>query len=1131
MSIKQGNRLQSLLGWTPRTAEDGGSPESSYAAFISYRHISPDREWAEWLQAALETYRLPGGLAREGGLPRRIARVFRDEEELAASPDLSDSIKAALARSRFLIVVCSPQTLDSQWVAEEIRTFRDLGRGDCILVLLVAGEPGELFPRLFAQGPEPLAADVRVARPPRRRLPFVPIALRRARIKLLAPILGRGFDELWQRDWERQRRKLVLGGAAAGVLVTVLSGLALFALDSSRERARQEAMRLAAASQQVADAGDPAMALLLAAEAVRASPRGDADHGFHLRRLQQLGLAAPLRLQMPPPVEFAAFTPDLARMGTSGGGSARIVDLRNGRLVGTYSPPEGALSGEPALSGDGRTLALGIDYGEAVAWTPEVGGFKRHPNPQVVMCGTPGSALYFSPDFRTLAWWVGVETGDDDGQHVQASWRLDTGKAASTAALDTVFRYGRLSWSRSPERNDGVVVTPAQRIRVVDVSTGEPQSPEFGPDLGPHGVIHSLAMTTDARWVVAVTSGTGAGEVRLSRWDARSGEPAGAQDVNEAFEILDVSADGMRVVAATGEGQAEGSIILWDLNHVAYRAGHHVLAAIRSEEGFLHFSDGRKIAAFVLDDTAVLAVSGPRNRIASGTMDHRVDPSRPHVRLWDVGGSLPDLLPVPELTMPLQLPREVAGWDASRDGRAFAVVGRDGTVVVHDLSWSDPDPNPVPTPLRLGAPYDGAWFDPSGRHVLTARRGFGVGTGGMPDGPSNAPAGLEAWQVSDGARLWPESVPLAWDYGKRAVVRFSPDGRSVALIRKADGGSGEEAAVLDLATGAATAVGGEEEPGSIVDLAFGRDGRTLVAAVETSEYGLIARTFFRKWDLGTGEEAIVEWRAHDPEVSDSEELRFVGFGRDSDLFVVAEGKSYWPIDWSEVRSLQLWRLEPVGPASPLLMSGSAEALPPALLRKALEAGTNPATPDPRTFTLDLPNGTLALRPTEAGAIAGAPPERAPLEAPPVIMARDPTSVDGPVLSPDGTMLATLGATAREIRVWWARSGAPVTETLLLDAPAVALVFDRNGDRLVVLTRTGRLVSHPLGIASTAQEGWLDLLPAALTEMELASGRLVRLDVAEVARRRSIFVKALRRSVAGGDLGVVRLLVRWRDLVP
>ncbi|MDE0854044.1 MAG: toll/interleukin-1 receptor domain-containing protein, partial [Nevskia sp.] len=75
-----------------------------YWAFISYSHR--DRAWAEWLHKALETYRVPRRLiGREtaaGPVPRRLFPVFRDQEELPSSPNLSAAIDQALLQSRYL---------------------------------------------------------------------------------------------------------------------------------------------------------------------------------------------------------------------------------------------------------------------------------------------------------------------------------------------------------------------------------------------------------------------------------------------------------------------------------------------------------------------------------------------------------------------------------------------------------------------------------------------------------------------------------------------------------------------------------------------------------------------------------------------------------------------------------------------------------------------------------------------------------------------------------------------------------------------------------------------------------------------------------------------------------------------
>ncbi len=120
-----------------------------YWCFISYRHADnkkAGRQWATWLHQALETYEVPADLIgstnqRGDVLPERIFPVFRDEEELPADAHLSTPIDAALRGSRFLVVLCSPQAVQSTFVAEEILRFKQLGKQDRILAAILEGEP------------------------------------------------------------------------------------------------------------------------------------------------------------------------------------------------------------------------------------------------------------------------------------------------------------------------------------------------------------------------------------------------------------------------------------------------------------------------------------------------------------------------------------------------------------------------------------------------------------------------------------------------------------------------------------------------------------------------------------------------------------------------------------------------------------------------------------------------------------------------------------------------------------------------------------------------------------------------------------------------------------------------------
>lgn len=222
-----------------------------YVAFISYSHA--DERWSRWLHRALETYRVPrhliGRTTEYGTVPGRLTPVFRDRDELTGAADLGSTVTAALEASRHLIVICSPSAARSRWVDEEVRVFKRAGRGERILTLVVDGEPnassrpGEEAQECFAPSlrfemdrdgglstrpAEPVASDVRPGKDGRTN----------AKLKLIAGLLGIGFDELKQREHRRQQRRLLLITAAALTGVLITGALAVTAW-----LARQDAVR------------------------------------------------------------------------------------------------------------------------------------------------------------------------------------------------------------------------------------------------------------------------------------------------------------------------------------------------------------------------------------------------------------------------------------------------------------------------------------------------------------------------------------------------------------------------------------------------------------------------------------------------------------------------------------------------------------------------------------------------------------------------------------------------------------------------------------------------------------------------------------------------------------------------
>ena len=233
-------------------SSDPSAPAFKYRAFISYSHR--DSGWASWLHGSLERYRPPkpliGTVTERGEVPRRLAPVFRDRDELASATDLGTLLNAALSDSACQIVICSPQAAKSRWVNEEILAFKRLGREDRIFCLVVGGEPNatdlpgredeECFPPAlrFRLGPdgqltdtrtEPIAADARPGKDGKQN----------AKLKLIAGLLGVGFDALKRREQQRRNRRMFLIACAATTGMVATSGLAAYALVQRAAAQRQ----------------------------------------------------------------------------------------------------------------------------------------------------------------------------------------------------------------------------------------------------------------------------------------------------------------------------------------------------------------------------------------------------------------------------------------------------------------------------------------------------------------------------------------------------------------------------------------------------------------------------------------------------------------------------------------------------------------------------------------------------------------------------------------------------------------------------------------------------------------------------------------------------------------------------
>ena len=211
------------------------SNEKKYFAFISYKR--EDEEWAKWLQHKLEHYKLPSNLNGRSDLPKEIRPIFKDTSELNPG-NLPQQIHHALEQSRFLIVICSPRSAQSEWVNKEVETFMGMGRTDRIIPFIIDGKAfarnpdEECFPQAIRNLPaeqEILGANISE------------MGRDAAAVKVVAQMFGLKFDELWQRHEREQRRKRLL--IIAGALLLALSGVAVaigFSQQNKRIREQNE---------------------------------------------------------------------------------------------------------------------------------------------------------------------------------------------------------------------------------------------------------------------------------------------------------------------------------------------------------------------------------------------------------------------------------------------------------------------------------------------------------------------------------------------------------------------------------------------------------------------------------------------------------------------------------------------------------------------------------------------------------------------------------------------------------------------------------------------------------------------------------------------------------------------------
>ena len=216
-----------------------------YFAFISYSH--KDSRFVEKLHKRLEEYRLPSIIRKENPLlPQNIRPIFRDKTNLTSGM-LQQELNKELEQSKFLIVICSPNSAriksGKHWVDEEVSHFKRLGREKNIIPVIIDGEPNaqdqerECYCSALKSnslGDEFLGIDAKKTQGVKlnkiKRILGIPDendTEERAIDHIVARMLGLNFDDLWQRHRKQQLRKAYtrITSAMVALLIVTMGSL------------------------------------------------------------------------------------------------------------------------------------------------------------------------------------------------------------------------------------------------------------------------------------------------------------------------------------------------------------------------------------------------------------------------------------------------------------------------------------------------------------------------------------------------------------------------------------------------------------------------------------------------------------------------------------------------------------------------------------------------------------------------------------------------------------------------------------------------------------------------------------------------------------------------------------------
>ena len=795
-----------------------------YKAFISYSH--QDEKWGQWLHRSIEKYRVPKAIVGRdtlyGPVPKRLFPIFRDREELPTAADLSKIINQGLEDSSHLIVICSPHAARSQWVNEEVRTFKKLGKQNRIVCLIVDGEPNaldkpklgleECFPpalkvvadddgNLTDIEAEPIAADARPGKDGKTN----------SLMKILSGLLGVGFDEIKQRDLARKNRRAAIMGASSLALAAVMGLLSIWAVtnrneaivakNKAEERLYRSQVLQAANYAKEKNFSSATEALLDAPERFR-----NFEWGYLLKKVNpQLTLLEGFNAS----IYSVAYSPDNSILVTgSEDATARIWNSRDGRLLHILKGHNNVIEAV-AFSPSGEHIATGSGDKTVRIWNAKDGKniavLKGHED-------EINSIVFDSAGDRL------VSTSFDKTARI---WNLGIGKQTAILGGHSDFLENAIF---APDGKQIATLTENRKVRIWDADSGK--------------LVRTIEEHLTPLTVIFGTTEPATNNPANHRDEDSSHKPSTLlEEFDAVLESEAFTPDEHRIVTVFDDGSAR----IWDQNNTSTNTkleGHTgqiysvaispngkqaITSSVDKSLRIWDITRGKQTGSIENLVSGIWSVSFSRDgkQICIGLHDNRVQ-----------------IRNAADMALTTEIKQETFGWVYSarfnHDGTKIASTSKESGWV-----WSTKDGLQL---LELTGHSDEVTcidFSPDGSRIITGSR-------------DHTARLWDSAKKTDVLRTFQHDAPLN-------CICFSPDGNHIVT-----GGADKVGRVLDLTTGSVllTLEGHGEE---ITTVDYSPGGKRIV----TGSVDYTARI----WDAASGKQlAVLEGH--------SDEINSAVFSRD-----------------------------------------------------------------------------------------------------------------------------------------------------------------------------------------------------------------------------------------------------------